>query len=80
MPEVISFISKNWRGRPLLNRATVVKLIGNTTTEKGLEIKACLDENEYMKKIKISDSDFAAINIKPDKFHGEWNYTIRPKS
>ena len=76
---MFSFISKNWRGKPLLDRATVVKLISNTTTEKGLAIKACLDKNKYMKKIKISDEDFAKINIKPDKFHGEWNYVIYPK-
>lgn len=72
------FISKNWRGKPLVDRATVVTLIGNTTTEKGLSIKAKLDENIYEKGKKIPDEEFANIALKKELFHGEWNYTIAP--
>ena len=74
------FISKNWRGKPLIDRATVVNLIANTTTKKGLQIKAKLDEKEYQKGIKISDDEFSLIALEKDKFHGEWNYSISPKS
>jgi len=76
--KMFSFISKNWRGRPLISTATVVNLISNTTTKKGLKIKAALDSNEYKKGIKISDKEMKEINIKYDDFHKEWNYTIHP--
>ena len=75
---MFSFISKNWRGKPLLDRATVVNLISNTKTKNGLEIKARLDEKQYQKGIKVSDEELKNINIKRDKFHGEWNYAIHP--
>ncbi len=76
---MFSFISKNWRGKPLLDRATVINLIRNTTTEKGLVIKASLDENTYEKGIKISDDQLASLSLKLDDFHGEWNYLILPE-
>lgn len=72
-------ITENWRGRPLLSRAVVVNLIGNTTTKQGLRIRAELDEHSYDKGIKVSDEHLAAVQIKPDTFHGEWNYTISPR-
>ncbi len=72
-------ITKNWRGRPLLSRAIVVNLIGNVKTKEGLHIEAELDTGEYPTGIEVSDEEFAAIQIKHDKFHGEWNYTIVPK-
>lgn len=72
-------ITENWRGRPLRSRAVVVNLIGNTTTTQGLRIRAELDENSYDKGIKVSDEHLAAVQIKPDKFHGEWNYEISPR-
>lgn len=75
---MFSFISKNWRGRPLIDRATVVNLIGNTTTKMGLKIRAELDENIYEKGIKISDEELAKINLQKEEFHGEWNYKIMP--
>ena len=71
-------ITENWRGRPLLSRAVVVNLIGNTTTRHGLRIRAELDDNSYDKGIKVSDEHLAAIHITRDTFHGEWNYTISP--
>lgn len=73
-------ITNNWRGRPLLSRQVVVNLIGNVTTNQGLRVKAALDENTYEPGIKVSEADLAAINLKRDKFHGEWNYRIAPKT
>jgi hypothetical protein len=75
---MFSHITENWRGRPLESLETVVNLIANTTTSKGLRIKAALDARSYADKIKVSDDDLAAINIKPNTFHGDWNYAIRP--
>jgi len=71
-------ITENWRGRPLVSQAVVVNLIGHTTTRTGLTIRAQLDKHSYPKGIKVSDEEFAAIRIKPDRFHGDWNYTIQP--
>jgi hypothetical protein len=71
-------ITKNWSGTPLVSRAVIVSLIGNTTTDTGLRIKAKLDLNTYHKGIKVTDEELAAINIEKNKFHGEWNYTISP--
>lgn len=70
-------ISKNWRGRPLTSRETVVKLISSTTTAKGLRIRAKLDERIYEKGRKISDCELAAVNIEHAKFCGKWNYVIK---
>lgn len=75
---MFSFISKNWRGKPLIDTATIVNLISNTTTKTGLEIKAALDKNIYQKGIKVSDEEFQKINLHQDSFHGEWNYIIKP--
>jgi hypothetical protein len=75
---MFSYISRNWQGRPLITRETVVNLIANTTTEKGLAIQAMLDENIYEKGIKISKKEIAKIQLIPDDFHGEWNYKIVP--
>lgn len=72
------FISQNWRGRPLIDYATVVNLIGNTTTKTGLTIRAILDDRTYKKGIKVSDEEMEAINLQKDNFHGEWNYIIGP--
>jgi hypothetical protein len=73
---LFSFISMNWRGRPLINVETVVNLIANTTTETGLRIQAELDQNNYQKGIKVSDKEFKTINLKEANFHGKWNYSI----
>lgn len=77
--KMFCFISKNWRGKPLLDTATIVQLIGNTTTTKGLTIKAKLDERIYEKARKVTDAEFQKIAIVPDRFHGEWNYKIVPQ-
>ena len=71
-------ITQNWRGRPLLSRQVVVNLIGNTTTKTGLHIRAELDENRYQSGIKVTDDELATVVIERDKFHGEWNYQIKP--
>ena len=72
-------ITKNWRGRPLVSRAVVVELIGHTTTKAGLQVQAELDGNSYPTGIKVTDEELAAVRIKKDTFHGEWNYTILPR-
>ncbi len=73
------FITKNWRGRPLTSHQTIVELISNTTTDAGLIVRAAIDENEYETGIKISDEELSQVKLKRSEFHGEWNYTIRPR-
>jgi hypothetical protein len=73
------FITKNWRGRPLTSYEVIVNLIAATTTETGLTVRAALDTNEYETGIEVSDEQLAAVRLTPAKFHGEWNYTIRPR-
>lgn len=75
---LFSFISKNWRGRPLLTHATIVNLIGATTTSTGLRVFCMLDRRKYPKKVVVSDEQMATINLVGDKFHADWNYTIKP--
>ena len=70
---LFSFISINWRGKPLRSFRTIVQLIAATTTETGLTVRAELDDNKYPKGLKISDAQIAAVNIFPHAFHGEWN-------
>lgn len=77
---MFSFITMNWRGKPLETLETIINLIGNTKTKNGLAIKVIADKNKYEKGRKISDEDFKLINIKHRNFHGEWNYIIKPKS
>jgi Rhodopirellula transposase DDE domain len=76
---LFSFISSNWRGEPLRDYETIVNLIAGTTTAKGLKVTCRLDRRNYPLGRRISDEEFASINIKPDDFHGEWNYSIRPQ-
>lgn len=77
---MFSFISKNWRGRPLLDRVTVVNLIGNTKTKTDLTIRARLDTKRYEKGRRVSDHALRRVNLHCDPFHGEWNYSIAPRS
>ena len=77
---MFSFISQNWRAKPLINRATVVNSIGSTTTKTGLKITARLDETLYQKAIKVSDKELADVYLQKENFHGEWNYKIFPKN
>jgi len=73
---LFSFITQNWRGRPLVSHEVIVNLIGSTTTRNGLNVKAKLSAKKYETGIKISDEVFSRVKIKPKKFHGDWNYTI----
>jgi hypothetical protein len=76
---LFSFISMNWRGRPLLSYETVVNLIGATTTKSGLWVKALLDTREYEPGQKIADDEMHNLRVKPHRFHGDWNYTVQPR-
>lgn len=76
---LFSFITQNWRGKPLLTHATIVNLIASTTTATGLKVHCVLDTGKYPAKQKITDAQMTSINLKPSRFHGEWNYAIRPR-
>jgi bifunctional N-acetylglucosamine-1-phosphate-uridyltransferase/glucosamine-1-phosphate-acetyltransferase GlmU-like protein len=76
---MFSFISQNWRGKPLISHEVIVKLIAATTTKTGLKIRAMIDENPYPIGRKVSDAEVAAIRVERDAFHGDWNYTIHPR-
>ena len=76
---LFSFITKNWRGRPLTSYQVIVELISNTTKEAGLIVKAAIDTTDYKTGVKISDEELAKVNIRRARFHGEWNYTIIPR-
>jgi len=77
---LFAFITQNWRGKPLVSHEVIVNLIAHTTTSTGLQVRCELDTNSYPKGTKISDKELATINISKDNFHGEWNYTIAPRS
>ena len=76
---LFSFITQNWRGKPLVSYQAIVQLIASTTTRTGLSIKCRIDPNVYPAGVKVSATDMAALNLKPHEFHGEWNYTIVPR-
>jgi hypothetical protein len=77
---LFSFITVNWRGKPLRSYRTIVHLIAATTTNAGLKVRAELDENNnYPKAVKVSDAQLAAVNLSRHSFHGDWNYTIGPR-
>ena len=75
---LFSHISMNWRGRPLVSHEVIVKLIGKTSTQQGLRVKAKLDKRKYPTKIKVSDQEMKQVKLKAHTFHGEWNYSIKP--
>jgi transposase len=77
---LFSFISMNWRAKPLISRQVVIDLINATTTRTGLEVFARLDERTYPKGLKISDTELAAVQLEGNAFHPEWNYTIKPRA
>ncbi len=76
---LFSYISINWRARPLISLETIVELLSSTTTEQGLTVTATIDTNSYPTGIKVTDAEMNQLNITRDQFHGEWNYTIRPQ-
>ena len=75
---LFSFISQNWRGKPLISHQVILDLISSTTTRTGLTVRSNLDKNLYPTGIKISKKKLEDVSIKKDGFHGEWNYTISP--
>jgi transposase len=76
---LFSFISKNWRGKPLTSLQVIVSLIAATTTATGLKVHSELDTASYQPGIKVSDKDVSEINLRRDKFHGDWNYEVHPQ-
>jgi transposase len=76
---LFSFITQNWRGKPLVNHQAIVNLIASTTTSTGLVVKAALDTNHYDTEIKVSDEELAGLRLQRHEFHGDWNYTISPR-
>jgi hypothetical protein len=72
-------ITQTWRATPLTSRLAVVELIAATTTTAGLTVACELDTNTYEKGIKVTQAEFAALNLRRDAFHPEWNYTIEPR-
>ena len=76
---LFAFITKNWRGKPLVSYQAIVQLIGTTTTESGLKVNALLDTSAYPAGVKVTDAELAAIAIAPHAFHGDWNYTLSPR-
>ena len=77
---LFSFISQNWRGKPLVSHQVIVDLIAATSTKAGLKVRAQIDSNLYPSGLKVSDQQVAALHIERDAFHGEWNYKILPRS
>ena len=77
---LFSYITLNWRGKPLTSYEVIVNLIAATTTSKGLKVKCMLDKNEYPKGIKITKEEVEELEIIRDEFHGEWNYMFKPKN
>ena len=77
---LFSFISQNWRGRPLVSHETIVNLIAATTTKTGLKVTCELDQRDYPSGVKVSKEEMEKINVRRDAFHGEWNYTISPRT
>jgi len=75
---LFSFITKNWRGKPLVTHQVIVNLIAATTTKSGLVVRSRIDDRTYRKGRRVSDKQLAFVNLEPHAFHGEWNYTIHP--
>jgi hypothetical protein len=77
---LFSFITLNWRGKPLTSVEAIVELIGNTRTRTGLQVQTAIDRQKYQAGIKVSDAKLAEVRLKPHAFHGDWNYSIEPKN
>ena len=77
---LFSHITMNWRAKPLVSHEVIVSLIADTTSTTGLRVESRLDTGEYPQGIKVTDEELASVNIERHEFHGEWNYTIRPRS
>jgi Rhodopirellula transposase DDE domain len=76
---LFSYISINWRAKPLVSLETVIDLLSHTSTKEGLSVSVMVDQNIYPTGIKVTDEELKMLNIVPDSYHGEWNYTIKPR-
>lgn len=76
---LFSYISINWRAKPLVSLETIIELISHTTTKAGLTVTAMADINTYKTGIKVTEGEFKKLNLTPDSFHGDWNYIIKPQ-
>ena len=77
---LFSFISQNWRGKPLISHEVIINLIAGTTTATGLVVESKLDTNCYPAGVKVSDHQMAELKLRRDGFHGDWNYSLLPKT
>lgn len=77
---LFSFISQNWRGKPLISHEVIINLIAATTSKTGLTVKSEVDSNTYPPGIKVSDQQMAELHLRRDRFHGDWNYSLLPRS
>jgi hypothetical protein len=77
---LFSAISQNWRGKPLVSHEAIVNLIAATTTRTGLRVRSDLDTSVYPKGVTVTDAEMGTLHIRPDSFHGEWNYTVLPRA
>lgn len=75
---LFSFITQNWRGKPLITHQVIVSLLAATTTTQGLSVRSGIDPRVYAKGRRVTDKQMALVNLEPNDFHGEWNYTIHP--
>ena len=76
---LFSAISQNWRGKPLISHEVVVNLIAATTTRTGLKVRSALDHNDYAAGRSVSDAQMDTLYLRPEAFHGEWNYSLLPR-
>jgi len=76
---LFSYIAMNWRGKPLVDLVTIISLIGDTTTDEGLRVRTEVDPGRYPNGVVIRDEQMAQVHLEPHAFHGDWNYTIRPR-
>ena len=77
---MFAFTTQNWRGKPLVTVEAIVELIGHTKTKTGLIVRAAIDAGTYPSGIKVSNEQLSEVKLRLHKFHGEWNYTIRPNT
>jgi len=78
-PRLFSFITQNWRGKPLVSHQVIVNLIASTTTRAGLTVKAALDTDDDKTTIKITEKELSQLNLERNDFHGDWNYVLSPR-
>lgn len=78
--DFFSHVAMNWRGKPLVSLAAIVSLIGSTYSQSGLRVRSEVDPRTYPAGVRLTDAQMATLHLLPHDFHGEWNYTIRPRA